>query len=1141
MPNLFTNVLLIDSNVRDYQVFVNSVNPNTFHILFNVNTSITELLAVFNTHFTTISRVGIVFEMSQNSKLFIENETPCENTAFLISLINQFQIKNIDFLACNTLNMPDWKAFYDVLGQSTNVIVGASNNDTGNIQYGGDWIMESSMQDIELIYFTQSIEYYKYLLGASYANTSYALDKNGALWGAGENNARQLTTAQDWFVNANSYIQLINNTGLKPVYYANANDTLAMIMDNGSIYGCGNGAQQQLGPNASGYTSILTLVPNNTGLTPVSLAITRSLLIVLMDNGSVYVIGDNSTGGWGNGTINPTTQDYIYGSPNNYVRILKQMPLPNGTTAKRIDNDYNGSYVLCSDNKLYVTGSLSNNTQRSLTEIPNNTGLIPSTFSAGGGEAQFTIVLMTNGTIWGKGNNGSGQLGINNTSTQASFVQMLTTNATNSNIPVGATPLQIATGVAHTLVLMNNGVVYATGNNWGEIGINNSGIGQVSVLTAMVNTTGNIPVAINATHRFSQVLFSNGSVYTCGDNGAGSLGVGVSGGKKYVLTASTLTSNIVQLPNNPYVLISTYSFPVSVTQRIPTPIGPLYITSGITISHWLKCTTSASKKQVWMLVGDNNTLVNTNSLLRLNWFNQNWTTESQDGSGNIVTYSPSTFSNTGFTHVLVTIICNPVLEVKIYINGTLNSVATYYNNGAYSSPLNNAAPYYLHFDAYQNTNLATYNIGYVNIYQSVLNATQISNIYAKAAANNGVVGGTMALTYPTSPSLGKVTYVSGNTSVATLSKNVLTIVAPGTSAITATQESDGIYASSSITTTLTVSLPAPTLGTFAAIAGTFGSGTIAIVNPLSNSAGAFSYTSSNTGVATISGSTITMTGVGTTTITATQASTTIYSSASTTNTLTVSRISPTISGFTIPTKTIGNADFNLTAPTSTNSPGAFSYTSGNISIATIAGNTVSIVTSGTVAITAVQEASGNYLTGSITANLVINNPSPTIDTFTVASRVFGSGSFQLNPPNSSSNGVFTYTSSAAGVATISGSTVTIVGVGSTTITANQAAGSNHVSGSTTGTFTVTATAPTINSWSLDSSSVNNVINLQSFLPTSNSSGAFTFTSGNASVASISGNTLTTNALGSTVITAAQAAAGNYTSGSITTVFNVVYI
>ncbi|WP_310381723.1 T9SS type A sorting domain-containing protein [Flavobacterium sp.] len=80
---------------------------------------------------------------------------------------------------------------------------------------------------------------------------------------------------------------------------------------------------------------------------------------------------------------------------------------------------------------------------------------------------------------------------------------------------------------------------------------------------------------------------------------------------------------------------------------------------------------------------------------------------------------------------------------------------------------------------------------------------------------------------------------------------------------------------------------------------------------------------------------------------------------------------PVIGPLTVPAKNLGDAPFNLTAPTS-NSPGAFSYTSSNTSVATISGNTVTIVGAGTSTITAIQAASGAFLTGNVTASLVVS-------------------------------------------------------------------------------------------------------------------------------------------------------------------------
>lgn len=85
--------------------------------------------------------------------------------------------------------------------------------------------------------------------------------------------------------------------------------------------------------------------------------------------------------------------------------------------------------------------------------------------------------------------------------------------------------------------------------------------------------------------------------------------------------------------------------------------------------------------------------------------------------------------------------------------------------------------------------------------------------------------------------------------------------------------------------------------------------------------------------------------------------------------------SPTLSNFTIPAHLVGDAPFALTAPTS-NSIGTFTYTSSNTNVATINGNMVTILGTGTSTITAKQAAAGTYGSGSITANLVVTSPPP---------------------------------------------------------------------------------------------------------------------------------------------------------------------
>jgi hypothetical protein len=100
---------------------------------------------------------------------------------------------------------------------------------------------------------------------------------------------------------------------------------------------------------------------------------------------------------------------------------------------------------------------------------------------------------------------------------------------------------------------------------------------------------------------------------------------------------------------------------------------------------------------------------------------------------------------------------------------------------------------------------------------------------------------------------------------------------------------------------------------------------------------------------------------------------------------------PTLSNFSIPAKNLGDAPFTITPPTS-NSTGAFTYTSSNTNVATVTGNTITIVRAGTSVITANQAAAPPYAAGSITATLSVtvapissNAPTPTKPSLNVRS------------------------------------------------------------------------------------------------------------------------------------------------------------
>ena len=148
------NILLVDSSVNQYEKLADNVNDSTLSIVYSRFSTYTELLDILNNeNLINVNRVGIVFDndLLVNTKYFmglefffsnddIKDNVNEKNYSYglqmMIKIIRDKQIKNLDFLACNTLLYENWKLYYKLLSDKTSVIIGATNNTAGNIQYG---------------------------------------------------------------------------------------------------------------------------------------------------------------------------------------------------------------------------------------------------------------------------------------------------------------------------------------------------------------------------------------------------------------------------------------------------------------------------------------------------------------------------------------------------------------------------------------------------------------------------------------------------------------------------------------------------------------------------------------------------------------------------------------------------------------------------------------------------------------------------------------------------------------------------------------------------------------------------------------------------------------------------------------------
>ena len=299
----------------------------------------------------------------------------------------------------------------------------------------------------------------------------------------------------------------------------------------------------------------------------------------------------------------------------------------------------------------------------------------------------------------------------------------------------------------------------------------------------------------------------------------------------------------------------------------------------------------------------------------------------------------------------------------------------------------------------------------------------------------------------------------------------------------------------------------------------------------SSSTGAFTFTISDTSIATITGSTVSIVTAGITVVTVSQAADSKYYAAIATMTLTINKINPTIA-FNDVVKDFGDTDFSLLV--SSNSSGTFSFGVSDTNIATVNNGVITITGGGSTTITVNQAEDTNYFAGIATMTLTVNRASGAI-TFNDLTKTYGDPVFMFNA-TSLSTGAMTFSVSNTSIATMVGSSTRIIGAGSTIVEVNQAADENYNAATASMTLTVLKADPIIVFEDL----IKNIDEANfSFTATSSSTGAFSFLISDTTIASLSGVVVSLLNLGGTVVTVNQAADSNYNSASATMTLQVV--
>ena len=203
---------------------------------------------------------------------------------------------------------------------------------------------------------------------------------------------------------------------------------------------------------------------------------------------------------------------------------VKQMALGNDHTL-----------ILTSNNKLYVSGNnqygqlgLGDNEKRStLTEVSSdyyNNKTIKQ-IAAGG---NHSLILTEDGEVYAFGRNDKGQLGLGDRNDRNVPTKLNSSNYDNKKI------IQVSIGTAHSLILTEDGKIYSFGDNsTGQLGLGNV-LGKIVPTKIDSSHYGNkkiVQVIAGGAHSF--ILTEGGEVYAFGNNGFGRLGLGDSNIRKF--------------------------------------------------------------------------------------------------------------------------------------------------------------------------------------------------------------------------------------------------------------------------------------------------------------------------------------------------------------------------------------------------------------------------------------------------------------------------------------------------------------------------------------------------------------------------------------------------------------------------------
>jgi alpha-tubulin suppressor-like RCC1 family protein len=336
------------------------------------------------------------------------------------------------------------------------------------------------------------------------------------------------------------------------------------LLANGTVEAWGANGNGQLGDGSTAESSVPVAVHGLSSVKAIAAGSSHSL--ALLANGTVMAWGDNEQGQLGIGT----------GAEDSEVPVA----VSGLTGVKAISAGANFSLALLTNGTVMAwgeneTGELgTGNTKSSNVPVAVKSLSGVSAISAG---REFSLALLNNKTVKAWGNDEKGQLG---------DVALEEEEATSSDLPVEVETLAnvtaIAAGSDHGLALLSAGTAMAWGDDsFGELG-NGTTVPTHDTTPVAVSGLSGV-TAISAGGQNSAAVLTSGSVMTWGSDSSGVLGDGITGGISDIPVAVVGLAKAASISAGRFAMLA-FGEPIPVVTGVSPQIGPAGGGETVTIS-----------------------------------------------------------------------------------------------------------------------------------------------------------------------------------------------------------------------------------------------------------------------------------------------------------------------------------------------------------------------------------------------------------------------------------------------------------------------------------------------------------------------------------------------------------------------------